>query len=122
MIKALVEQYVDDQKGHFAIEKSADNFKDYAKSYFSGTVASGLSYLAMIRDGYVWSDHFENSAGRKSECHTITGFRIRPTGSRRCSTCRIKGTRSASSGTFNTTVNDGYINQVEPHLGFAIGT
>jgi hypothetical protein len=63
MIRALVEPHVDNNKNEFAIENSADNFKDYVKSYFAGTIASGLAYLAMIKDGYTWSDHFENIKG-----------------------------------------------------------
>jgi hypothetical protein len=60
MIKALVEPHVDDTKPDFAIEKTAGNFKDYIKSYFAGAVVAGIAYLAMIGDGYAWSDHFES--------------------------------------------------------------
>jgi hypothetical protein len=63
MIKALVEPHVDNTNNDFAVEKSADNFKDYIQSCFSGTVAAGIAYLTMIGDGYTWSDHFESFSG-----------------------------------------------------------
>jgi hypothetical protein len=51
MIKDLVEPHVDDTNNDFAVEKTADNFKDYIKSYFVGTVAAGVAYLAATGDG-----------------------------------------------------------------------
>jgi len=60
---ALIEMFVNDPGSDFAILASADDIKDFAKSYFSGTVAQGLAYLAMIREGYSWSDHFEALGG-----------------------------------------------------------
>ena len=33
-----------------------------------------------------------------------------------------KGTRSDTSTGFNSTVDDGYTGQVEPHLGYTVGT
>ena len=53
IVSALVEQHVDDISAPFAVLSSADRFKDYAKSYFAGTVAAGLAYLQMIAEGYV---------------------------------------------------------------------
>ena len=62
MIAALLEQHVDDTSANFAILASANNFKDFIKSYFTGTVAAGVAYLTMINDGYIWADHFRVSA------------------------------------------------------------
>jgi len=86
MIRALVEQHVDDNKNTFAIENSSDNFKDYVKSYFVGTIASGLAYLAMIKDGYTWSDHFENVGGGNPNVKRKPDFAFCPSCATRCGT------------------------------------
>jgi hypothetical protein len=122
MVKALVEQYVDDQKTDFAIDNAADNFKDYVKSYFSGTIASGLAYLAMINDSYVWSDHFENIKGGNPNVARSPDFVFARPGHADVALVESKGTRSANARGFDSTVNDGYVGQVEPHLGFQVGT
>ena len=121
MIKALVEQYVDDTNAKFAVEPSADNFKDYVSSYFSGTVAAGIAYLAMIRDGYTWSDHFENVGGGNPHATKSPDFVFARSGHGDAALVESKGTRS-TSGSFNSTVRDGYDDQVEPHLGRTVGT
>jgi hypothetical protein len=126
MIAKLVEQHVDDTSKYFAVMSSADSFKDYAKSYFSGTVAAGIAYLTMIADGYVWADHFENErrAGPGIGNSTATrspDFVFARSGHSDVALLESKGTRSANASTFDTTVEDGYIGQVEPHLGYLIG-
>lgn len=120
MIGALLEQHVDNSSSDFAIMSSADNFKDYVKSYFAGTVAAGVSYLAMIRDGYVWSDHFENLGGGSSSTRKTPDFVFAGVGTG-VALMESKGSRSARSSAFDTTVDDGYADQVEPHLGHAVG-
>src|SRR5262249_10715363 len=118
----LVEQHVDDSSNDFAIQSSADNFKDFIKSYFAGTVASGIAYLAMIQDGYTWSDHFENVGGGNPKATKKTPeFGFARAGHGDVALVESKGTRSTSGG-FNATVRDGYIDQVEPHLGYTVGT
>lgn len=119
MIGALVEQYVDNVSTDFAILATAGNFKDFVKSYFAGTVASGLAYLSMIEDGYHWVDHFENVTGgnpaiKRSPDYVFTG---NGTGT---ALLESKGTRSAGLSTFDGTVEAGYLAQVEPHLGHHI--
>lgn len=120
MIAALLEQHVDDVKSDFAIEASADSFKDFIKSYFAGTVAAGLAYLAMINDGYVWSDHFENLGGGFSGTLKTPDF-VFAGGGTGVALVEAKGSRSASPSAFEARVRDGYIDQVEPHLGHAVG-
>lgn len=120
LVRSLIEQHVDDVSSDFAILPTAANFKDFVKSYFAGTVASGLAYLAMIDDGYVWSDHFENVGGgnpavTKSPDYVFTGP---ATGT---ALVESKGTRGASLAAFNRTVDAGYVTQVEPHLGYTVG-
>lgn len=119
MIGALIEQYVDNVSTDFSILATAGNFKDFVKSYFVGTVASGLAYLAMIEDGYYWGDHFENVTGgnptiKRSPDYVFTG---NGTGT---ALLESKGTRSAALTTFDGTVETGYLDQVEPHLGHNI--
>jgi hypothetical protein len=121
MIKSLVEQHVDDGKANFSIEPSADDFVDYAKSFFAGTVAAGLAYLAMIKDGYTWSDHFKNIGGGNSNVRRSPDFVFARHGYGDVALVESKGTRSGTAGAFDSTVDDGYRKQVEPHLGYLIG-
>jgi hypothetical protein len=122
MVKGLVEQHVDNKSPDFAVLKSADRLKDYMKSSFAGTVASGLGYLAMIADGYVWSDHFENVKGGNRSSKRSPDFIFARPGQRDAALMESKGTRSANAKTFDATVEDGYVSQVEPHLGHVVGT
>jgi hypothetical protein len=122
MIKALVEQHVDDTSNDFAVQKTADKFKDYAKSYFAGTVAAGIAYLVMIKDGYTWSDHFENVGGGNPNATRSPDFVFARAGKSDVALVESKGTRNASSGRFDNTVGKGYTRQVAPHLGFTVGT
>lgn len=120
MTGALVEQYVDDVSADFAILPTTAHFKDFVKSYFAGTVASGLAYLAMIDDGYIWSDHFENVGGGNTDVAKSPDFVFAglTTG---LALVESKGTRSARLSAFDSTVDAGYVDQVEPHLGYTVG-
>lgn len=121
MISALLEEHVDDVSNDFAILSSADNFKDFIKSYFAGTVAAGVAYLEMIRDGYVWSDHFENLGGGSTGTKKTPDFVFAGPGNG-VALMESKGSRSATSNAFDTTVRDGYVDQVDPHLGHVVGS
>jgi hypothetical protein len=120
MVAKLIEQHVDNYSPDFAILSTADNLKDFVKSYFAGTVASGLAYLAMINEGYVWSDHFENIGGGNPTVRRQPDFVFADAGGD-VAIVESKGTRSASSSSFGATVRDGYEGQVEPHLGHIVG-
>jgi hypothetical protein len=122
MVKSLVEQHVDNTSHDFAVLTSADQFKDYVKSYFAGTIASALGYLAMIADGYVWSDHFENIKGGNPAVRRSPDFVFARPGQPDVALMESKGTRSATSGAFDATIKDGYVGQIEPHLGYSVGT
>ncbi|HXO71638.1 MAG TPA: hypothetical protein VN838_21985 [Bradyrhizobium sp.] len=122
VIQSLVEQHVDNSSADFAVLQSADNFKDFVKSYFAGTVASGLAYLAMINDGYVWSDHFENIGGGNTTATRTPDFVFARAGQNDVALMESKGTRSAAPTSFDKTVKDGYVGQIEPHLGHRVGT
>jgi hypothetical protein len=119
LLSALVAPHVDDVSAPFGVLGSADRFKDYARSYFAGTVAAGLAYLQMIADGYVWSDHFENLA---SVAGQTPDFVFARPGHPGVALVESKGTRRASVRGFNRIVRAGYTRQVEPHLGSTIGT
>lgn len=121
IISSLVENHVDDTSTDFAILSSADTFKDYVKSYFAGTVAAGLAYLQMIRDGYVWSDHFEHFGGGAPGVTRTPDFVFSRPGNSGVALVESKGTRSANQTTFDSTVDGGYTGQVEPHLGHHVG-
>jgi hypothetical protein len=117
----LLERHVDNLSADFEILTTVDTMKDYVKAYFVGTVASGLAYLSMANEGYVWSDHWENvarshqSGTRKSPDFIFAG----PTFG--LSLMESKGTRGDQLRTFDRTVSRGYTDQVEPHLGKAVG-
>ncbi|MGR6431028.1 hypothetical protein ACU5AY_08930 [Rhizobium sp. PAMB 3174] len=119
LMAALIEQYVDEAGTDFAILATANNFKDFAKSHFAGTVAAGLAYLAMVQDGYQWVDHFEkvtggNPAIKKSPDFVFTG---QGTGT---ALLESKGTRGQGLNAFDSRVETGYLQQVEPHLGYTV--
>lgn len=119
VVRALLEQHVDDTSADFAVLKTANAFKDFVKSYFAGTVAAGIAYLAMIQAGYTWADHFENllSPGKKSKSpdFVFTDTRLGT------ALMEAKGTRGTSMHAFETRVSKGYVDQLEPHLGATIG-
>ena len=112
MIAKLIEPHVDDINNDFAVLASTDFLKDFVKSYFVGTVAAGLAYLAMTDNGYVWSDHFERVRSQQTRIKrpdfvfsgATTGVAL----------MEAKGSRSGSAGAFNTTVSDGYTDQGTP--------
>ena len=90
------------------------------ETYFSGTVAVGLAYLTMIQEGYTWSDHFENVGGGNTAVKKSPDF-VFVDGKGDTTLVESKGTRSTSTS-FNSTVREGYDDQVEPHLGYTVGT
>jgi len=118
MIRALVAEHVDDIRPDFAVEASADSFKDFVKSYFSGTVGTGLAYLAMIRSGYNWAGHFEHLKPASTTGRT-PDFVFAAEGKGTC-LVESKGTRSAGRSPFDDTVEEGYLEQVERHLGVTL--
>lgn len=120
MIATLVEQYVDDISNDFAVLATAGDLKDFVKSYFVGTIAAGLAYLAMTNDGYIWGDHFENMGGGNSSAAKSPDFVFTGPGTG-VALVESKGTRRAKLRSFDGTVDAGYVDQVEPHLGYTVG-
>jgi hypothetical protein len=119
-VARMVEMHVDDTSADFAILASADDLKDYIKSYFSGLVGTGVAYLKMIDEKYVWSDHFENLGGGNASHKRKPDFVFGGQGTG-VALMESKGSRSGSLSAFDTTVEDGYVGQVEPHLGYHVG-
>ena len=119
-VKKLVEPHVDNISNDFAILASANKFKDFVKSYFTGTVATGLANLAMINESYVWSDHFENVGGGNAN-HTRKPDFVFGGHSVGVALMESKGSRSGTLGGFDRDVLDGYTGQIEPHLGSTVG-
>lgn len=117
---SLLEQHVDDVSHPFDLLPSADTMKDFVLNYFIGTVAAGIAYLVMINDGYVWSDHWENLKGGTPGVKKSPDF-VFASPTVGAALMESKGTRSATTSAFNRTVSDGYVKQVEPHLGTSIG-
>jgi hypothetical protein len=119
LIAAIAGRHVDDVSADFAILASANGFKDDIKVFFTGTVATALSYLTMVQDGYDWVGHFESVIGR-----SFVGdkpdfvFAGRSTG---IALAEAKGTRSEGIKTFDSKVEAGYLGQVEPHIGADFG-
>lgn len=115
MMRATVAHHVDDAKADFAIEATADGFKDYVKAYFSGTVATALAFIAMEQNGYSWAGHFEHLRPLTAKGRSPDFVFASPA----AGTCLVesKGTRSANTTTFDGVVEDGYLEQVERHLG-----
>jgi hypothetical protein len=120
MIARLIEPHVDNSSNDFAILATADLFKDFVKSYFAGTVAAGLAYLAMVTNGYIWSDHFEHVGGGRPTRGKKPDFVFSGVGTG-LALMEAKGSRSGTLRTFDTKVSRGYTDQVEPHLGHLVG-
>lgn len=121
MMKALFEHHVDDTNPNFFVLPSANNFKDFVANHFFGSLGSALAYLAMSRNGYVWCDHFENLARENSASAKAPDFVFARDDDSAVALVESKATRKANSRKFDNRVADGYLEQVEPHLGYLIG-
>ncbi|RVK90428.1 hypothetical protein CN150_27905 [Sinorhizobium meliloti] len=119
----LLHQYVDEAGDDFAILEAADNLKDFSKTHLAGVVGAGISYLQMIRDGYIWFDHFENLAvAGPAPTKKSPDFVFSRNGDDTVALSESKATRGSSRKQFDGTVERGYVDQVAPYLGMAIGS
>lgn len=119
MLMRLIEPHVDDTSPDFAILPSANRFKDFVGTYFTGTVAAGIAYLAMLDEGYVWAAHYEALTGGSPDSKTTPDFAfLGPHPG--IALMEAKGSASSKSK-FKQAVRNGYLNQVEPHLGHFVG-
>jgi hypothetical protein len=117
----LLSQHVDDQADHFAILPTAKRLKDFSRTHMVGVVGAGIAYLQMIRDGYVWCDHFENLtlAGPPPTKRTPDFVFNRP-GDTDVAVTESKATHGSSRKQFSNTVESGYLTQVDPYLGLEL--
>lgn len=119
MLMRLIEPHVDDTSPDFAVLSSANRFKDFVGTYFTGTVAAGIAYLAMVGEGYVWAAHYEALTGGSPDSKTTPDFAfLGPHPG--IALMEAKGSASSKSK-FKQAVRNGYLNQVEPHLGHFVG-
>ncbi|BCG69836.1 hypothetical protein MesoLj113a_09940 [Mesorhizobium sp. 113-1-2] len=87
-----------------------------------GVTGSGIAYLQMVRDGYVWCDHFENlSLTRKPKTKKSPDFVFSKPGERDVAIAESKATQGSSRTQFLRTVETGYVEQIHPYLGFEVG-
>lgn len=117
----LISQHVDDKAEHFFILPSADRLKDFSRSHMVGVLGAGIAYLQMVRDGYVWCDHFENLTliGSPLTKRSPDFVFSRP-GEISVAITESKATRGSSRSQFKNTVKRGYLEQVSPYLGFEL--
>lgn len=122
MIRAMVERHVDESSSEFVLLDSVSSLKDFMRSHFSGSVATGLSDLLMIGEGYVWADHFELQTPRGDPA-VRAGPDFVFAGPQATSVALVesKGTTSDTSSGIDRRTQDGYLRQIEPHLGYPVG-
>jgi len=120
LAEELIRYDIDDVSNEFAILNGGMAYKDFLHSSFVATLAAGLSYLAMIRDGYVWVSHFENLRSGNLAASRAPDFVYGGRGAG-VALVEAKGTKAAKLGIFDKTVEDGYTNQIGPHLGHPVG-
>lgn len=119
----LLHQYVDDTSEDFAILGSANRLKDFSRTHLAGVVGAGISYLQMVRDGYIWFDHFENFAlAGPAPSSKSPDFVFSQIGHDTVAVSESKATRGSSRKQFDGTVKRGYIEQVAPYLGTKLGS
>ncbi|UDQ91175.1 hypothetical protein LJE71_09365 [Xanthobacter autotrophicus] len=118
----LISQYVDDHSHDFFFMTSAKRLKDFSRTHMVGVVGAGLAYLQMVRDGYVWCDHFENlplsglAPSRKSP-----DFVFNRPGENDVALTESKATHGTARKAFQATVTRGYRDQVSPYFGMKVG-
>lgn len=121
--RLLIAQHVDESGRQFAVMSTFRGLKDYFRKAMTGLVGDGIAYLQMIQDGYRWVDHFENLSVTKSVSSGRTpDFVFSRSNDRFVALTEAKATKGTTRPAFDKAVGDGYIGQVEPHLGRAIGT
>lgn len=118
----LISQHVDDLREDFFILPSARRLKDFTRTHMVGVVGAGLAYLQMIRDGYVWCDHFENqSLEEEVPTQKSPDFVFSRPGFSDVALTESKATSGTSRSAFQRTVSRGYKEQVAPYIGRSIG-
>lgn len=116
----LVARHVDEDADDFSILQSAKGLKDYSRSHMVGVTGDGIAYLQMIRDGYVWCDHFENLRTASKPSRKSPDFVFSRPHVSDVAITESKATLGSSRAQFKRTVESGYLEQVAPYLGVEI--
>ncbi|WP_156938619.1 hypothetical protein [Mesorhizobium sp. LNHC252B00] len=117
----LIAKHVNERPVDFSILPSVKRLKDFSRTHMIGVAGAAIAYLQMIRDGYVWCDHFENlHMTRKPRTRRSPDFVFSRPGDTDVALTESKATHGSSRKQFKRTVESGYLKQVEPHLGFEI--
>lgn len=118
----LISQHVDDLADDFFIMTSAKRLKDFSRTHMVGVVGAGLAYLQMVRDGYVWCDHFENlPLTGLAQTRKSPDFVFNRPGEDDVALTESKATHGTSRKAFQATVTRGYHDQVSPYFGMKVG-
>lgn len=116
MAQVLVQHHVDDTTREFETLKSVNSLKDFIKGGLAGAIAAGMAYLTMIKNGYHWHAHFEkvafgNTKVKKRPDFVFLGDHLN------AALVESKGSATGSLSSLDKRTEEGYVNQVEPHLG-----
>ena len=118
----LISQHVDDTAENFFILESAKRLKDFSRTHMVGVVGAGLAYLQMVRDGYVWCDHFEKlSLAGSAPTKKSPDFVFSRPGNDDVAITESKATSGTQRKSFQARVTRGYQEQVAPFLGMKVG-
>jgi len=118
----LIAHHVDERPDKVSLLASAKRLKDFSRTHLVGVVGAGVAYLQMIRDGYVWCDHFENQLLLEtSPTKRSPDFVFSRPGHADVAITESKATHGSSRKQFTRSVENGYVEQVEPYLGMHIG-
>ncbi|MBR1252272.1 hypothetical protein JQ634_00985 [Bradyrhizobium sp. AUGA SZCCT0240] len=117
----LIAHHVDERPDEFSLLASAKRLKDFSRSHLVGVVGAGVAYLQMIRDGYVWCDHFENQLLLETALTKRSpDFVFSRPDNADVAITESKATHGSSRKQFGRSVENGYVEQVEPYLGMQI--
>jgi hypothetical protein len=120
--RLLIAHHVDEPTDDFSLLASVKRLKDSVRSHMIGSTGTGIAYLQMIRDGYVWCDHFENlSLTKRPNTKKSPDYVFSRPGQGDVAITESKATQGSSRAQFKRTVESGYLEQVGPFLGFEIG-
>ncbi len=104
---------------HFSLQPNASRIFHVPTSW--GSSAAGVAYLQMIRDGYVWCDHFENQLLLETApTKRSPDFVFSRPNHTDVAITESKATHGSSRKQFGRSVENGYVEQVEPYLGMQI--
>lgn len=117
----LVAHHVDERPADFSILASAKRLKDFSRAHLMGVIGGGIAYLQMIRDGYVWCDHFENlTLSGAAPTKRSPDFVFSRPGHSDVAITESKATHGSWRKPFGRSVRKGYVEQVAPYLGMQL--